>query len=376
MKILILGGTGTMGRYLMEYLSRNSSNDIYITSRSSHTSTRNNIHFILGNAHDKSFLTHILSEQVWDAVVDFMIYSVEEFDDRQEILLSSTKQYILLSSARVYAESEKPITEESERLIDVVDDPRFKSSNKYAIAKAKTENILTGSGKNNWTIIRPYITYSNTRFQLGVYEKEDWLYRVLHGRSIVFSRDISDKLTTITWGGDVSMGIAAIIGKESALGQIYHITNNNPIKWDDVLNIYISILSEFGYNASVCYVEKTSDVTNQEEKTKYDRIYNRVFDNSKINGYVNTKMFVDVKIGIQKCLAEFLSNPSFKTINWVTQARMDKLSKEKTKLSEITLMKDKIIYIVLRYLVDYRTLKKILSWVIKSKKLMSTDNNI
>lgn len=345
-----------MGRYLVDLLSGDPDNDIYITSRSEHQTSQKNIHYILGNAHDNTFVSQLAREFEWDGIVDFMIYSKEEFEDRVTMLLSMTKQYILLSSARVYADSNQPLTEESPRLIDVVDDISFKTSKKYAIAKAQEENILIESDKRNWTIIRPYITYSNVRFQLGVFEKEDWLYRALHGRSIVFSKDIANKYTTMTWGGCVSKGIASVIGKESALGQVFHITNNSSIKWDDVLKIYTDILSDFSYKPSVFYTLNTSDVTSQEEKVKYDRIYNRFFDNSKINSYIDVNDFIDEKEGIKTCMEQFLSNPTFKKINWVTQARMDRLLGEKTSLSEINNGMDKIKYFVLRYIIDYRTL--------------------
>lgn len=349
-----------MGRYLVDYLSSDQNNDVFITSRSLHSSNQSNIHYIVGNAHDKAFLSQFMNgDKTWDAVIDFMIYSPEEFSDRLDTLLAGTKQYVLLSSSRVYADSDKPITETAARLIDVVNDPKFISSGKYAIAKAQEENLLMESGKKNWTVIRPYITYSNVRFQLGVYEKEDWLYRVLHGRSIVFSRDIAEKMTSFTWGGDVSKGIAAIIGRESALGQAFHITCDAPIKWDDVLRIYVAVLSEAGYKVSTIYAENASEITSQYEKIKYDRLYNRVFDNSKIAEYVDTSKFVNQHEGLRTCLTQFIANPSFKTINWVTQARMDKFTGEKTKLSEINSFKDKVKYVVLRYILDYSCLKKL-----------------
>ena len=40
--------------------------------------------------------------------------------------------------------------------------------------------------------------------QLGVLEKELWLYRALNGRTIVFSKDIAEKSTTLTYGYDVA----------------------------------------------------------------------------------------------------------------------------------------------------------------------------
>ncbi len=359
MDILIFGGTGTMGRYLVNYLSQIPDNQIYITTRQEKKSDKDNIHYVQGNAHDLDFLNTLLNRDLkWDAIIDFMIYSTEEFKNKRDIFLNGTKQYVFLSSSRVYANSKEPITEKSNRLLDVVEDEAFLSSDKYAISKAREENLLRESGKKNWTIIRPYITYSNIRFQLGVYEKEDWLYRVLHGRSVVFSTDISEKNTSFTYGADVSMGIAAIIGKEEAYGERFHITCEEKIKWSDVVETYKDILSREGYSFKIVYTEQAADIVNQEEKVKYDRIYNRVFDNSKIGKYVDVSTFKGHREGLNECLDEFLHNPSFKEINWTTQARMDRFLKEKTPLSEINSIKGKLKYIIFRYVVNYKNIER------------------
>ena len=49
MKVLILGGTGAMGRPLVKYLSKNKENDVYVISRRVQFSYENNVHYIQGN---------------------------------------------------------------------------------------------------------------------------------------------------------------------------------------------------------------------------------------------------------------------------------------------------------------------------------------
>jgi len=359
MKVLILGGTGTMGRYLVDILS-NRNTEITVTSRMPHVSDRKNITYLCGNAHEISFLHEVLSECRYDAVVDFMIYTSTEFSERFEYILQNTEQYVFLSSSRVYADSEGAITEQSDRLIDKVDDPAFIASEKYAISKAKQENMLSKSPYNNYTIIRPYITYGSGRFQLGIYEKEDWLYRVIHGRSIVFSKDIADKLTTLTYAHNVSAGIASLIGNRTAYGEAFHITCNYPLKWNEILETYKKVLDKRGYNTDVVYANYASEIINRDEQVKYDRAYNRIFNNQKIGKYLNVEDFAHPDDGLELCLNEFLDNPHFKNINWITQARMDKFAKENTSLSEIPGIKNKLCYLFLRFFVDYKTIKKIM----------------
>lgn len=211
---------------------------VTVTSRKDRDSAEY-VTYVKGNAHDVNFLTTLLERKRWDVIVDFMVYSTEEFRDRAELLLKSTKQYIFLSSARVYADSKEAITEDSSRLLDVSPDKKFLQTDEYPLSKAREKNILFESAHKNWTIIRPYITFSEIRLQLGVFEKEDWLYRALHGRTIVFSNDIAEKYTTLTYAFDVVNAMVQLMGNDKAHGEVFHITSGNAYTWNEILAVYL-----------------------------------------------------------------------------------------------------------------------------------------
>ena len=184
MEILVLGGTGAIGAHLVSLLSNIGGHNLFVTTRRKMLNERN-VTYLVGNAHDESFMSELLKRH-YDAIVDFMSYKTSEFQHRYKKYLEATSQYVFLSSARVYADCGKSlITEKSPRLLDVCKDEAYLKTDEYALTKARQENLLLSSNKNNWTIIRPYITYSEKRLQLGVLEKEYWLYRALHGRTIV-----------------------------------------------------------------------------------------------------------------------------------------------------------------------------------------------
>lgn len=113
-----------------------------------------------------------------------MVYSTEELKAKLPMLLNNTKQYFFFSSSRCYAKTDGRITEESPRLVDTCTDAEYLSTDEYGLAKGREENLLIQSGENNWTIIRPYITYNTYRIQLGVYEKENWLRFEVSGDKI------------------------------------------------------------------------------------------------------------------------------------------------------------------------------------------------
>ncbi len=351
LKILIFGGTGVMGSALVELLK---GHELHVTSRQNMTpKDGERIIYHTGNAKNIDFIKAIIDKYgKMDAIVDFMTYSIAEFKDRIEMLLSFTEQYVFMSSARVFADSCEPITEDSPKLLDVSADLEYLNTDEYALAKAREEKLLKDAKKSNWTIVRPYITYGSRRLQLGVLEKENWLYRCLKGRSIVFSNDIASKYTTMTMGNDVAEGIAALIGNRSALEEDFNITNNQPYIWANIFNVYLEVLEKrLGYRPNVIMADKSPNLQMGIKKYQviYDRYYNRVFDNSKIGKLIDVHLFADAMDGVKKCLNDFLDEPKFRDIDWIIEAMLDRESNETTRIKEIKSLKTGINYFAYRY---------------------------
>lgn len=353
MKILLLGGTGAMGAHLASILCEKN-HDIFITTRYDRKSDVPNLHYIRGNAHDFAFLQSILetSSVQYDAIVDFMHYRTKEFSDRYQYLLNHTEHYFFLSSARVYAESKTPLTEQSPRLLDVCRDNIYLSTDDYALAKARQEDFLINSGHSNYTIIRPFITFSEQRLQLGVFEKEDWLSRVFKGKPVVFSKDIAEHFTTLTYGFDVSKAIAGLIGNNRAKGEIFHIATNKSVKWIDIAQLYHRVLEKhFNKEIKFVYADKCFflDGFNSQWAVKYSRYFDYSFDNSKICSVVPDITFEDTMDCLERCLKDFLQNPKFKTIHPYIQARMDRVSHTFLPLFIWHSTKDKLKYLFYRF---------------------------
>jgi len=351
MRILVLGGTGAMGVHLVQVLAE-LDHEVHVTSRS-RSGKSGNINYLTGNAHNEVFLNHLLSEH-WDGIVDFMVYSTAVFKKRYQQLLKATGHYMYLSSSRVYADSDAPITEKSPRLLDVSQDEKYLATDEYALTKARQEDILFDSEHDNWTIIRPYITYDTERLQLGVLEKEDWLYRAVHGRTVVTAKDIQTKQTTLTSGADVATAMAALMGNKNAQGEAFHITTDESLTWSEVTAIYRNTLRENSITAKIIEqnLEDFLDWRQGTYQVTYDRLYNRIFDNSKIKQFVDTSTFISPTTGLAQCLTQFLDTKPlrFKAPNWQEEALKDRLTQETTPLNEMSGAKQKIKYCLFKTL--------------------------
>lgn len=352
MKILVLGGTGAMGVDLVRILAERGTNDLVVTSRAERKSNENHVKYVRGDAHDPVFLQILVGEH-YDALVDFMVYTTWEFQQRRDLLLNATNQYIFLSSSRVYAASETPLTEDSPRLLDVTADKEYLQTDEYALAKARQENLLRESGRTNWTIIRPYITYSSQRLQLGVFEKELWLYRAQRGQTVVVPKDILNHTRTLTWGGDVARGIAALVGNPQAYGQAFHITTSEFIGWSEVLELYKRVFHEVtGKTMQVKLIdlsERMGLALGNQYQIKYDRLFDRKFDNSKFRQATGECRFISPQEGLERCMHEFWEEPKFRDIMAKAQSWMDKETRESTPLSCFYGYDNKMKYLIGRY---------------------------
>lgn len=358
MEILILGGTGAMGVPLVKKLSIDKNNAVYVTTRKIRTSADDNVHYVSGNAHDLSFIKKLCAEKHYEVIVDFMIYSEKEFTERVEYFLANSDQYIFLSSCRVYADCKGRITEDSSRLLDIVKDPDYLATNEYALCKAREEDLLQNSEKNNWTIIRPYITYNSNRLQLGTLEKEYWLNRAIHHKSIVLTKRTSESLTSLTYGEDVSNAIASVIGKNYCYGQTFQIVNEESMTWKQILQIYLNAFEEVkGFKPDVKLLDDWQGLANvlgNQYQMKYDRFLNRQFDSSKIEEYTGEKIqYKETKTGLKECLTQFLTEEDVTgqmPTNWSYEGYADRVTREHSRMADINGIKNKLKYIWWRYI--------------------------
>ncbi len=328
MRVLLLGGTGAMGTPLAQKLAVKGY-DVYITSRKKHDDT-DHIRYIIGNAMDDYFLEELLLKG-FDVIVDFMIYTEEELRKRIERFLKSCSQYVFLSSCRVYAPSDSLLTEKSSRLLDVCNDDDYLKTNEYAIAKAREENIIFSQKLNNWTIIRPSLTYNVGRLQLGCYELSEWLSRIKNKKSIVFQHDLENVQVSLTHGDDVARVMALIVGNDNALGEVIQIASPEIKSWKEILMIYLKTLEEADINYTLKWQNDSrtvSKILNREWRRKYATMVDRRFDSSKADKICGMKIeYTPMEIGLYKCLNKTIACDNKYDVNLKLEAYLDRISK-------------------------------------------------
>lgn len=288
--ILVIGGTGNMGRPLVKSLVEGGHRVSVVCRRNVSEEDATYLAnaggmYLYGDAKDRQFMSGVLCRH-FNAIVDFCIYSSEEFRERMDAFLDKTEQYICLSTAAVYADIPTPKNESSPRYMEV--DPPKEGTAKwgwYCYEKARIEDMLHKSGKRNWTIVRPGVTMNANHVGWGLWWNDKWLGRIIQGRRVVVEKDILDFKFSLSSGTQVALLIGSVIGKEKALGEVFNVCSSEVWTWKELLDSYMSILSKYNYRLKVTYVN-SKDVIKANLGTEYvytrARLLDRVFDNAKI----------------------------------------------------------------------------------------------
>lgn len=280
--VLLIGGSGSMGSYLSPLLLELGCR-VTVASLEQETATRPGLRFLSGDFRDLENLDRLLADH-YDAVIDFLNYSAEEYRRRCRRFLENTGHYIFLSSYRVYNGRELPTRETSPRFLDQCDDEDFRRSSDYSIEKARNEDFLRASGMRNWTIVRPSVVFS--RLSLPLVSLGAWMFynRALDGKPALIPDEALEIRGCATWAGDIARMFAGVLFNSACFGETYTFATGESPPWREWAEYYREL---FGLRTWTVDLEafKTIYWNNAPWATRqllYDRMLNRVMDNSKI----------------------------------------------------------------------------------------------
>lgn len=280
-----------------------------------------NLNYIRTDAKNSENMSDIVKTE-YAAIVDFMVYPIkEEYERFIKLYLENTEHYLFLSSYRVYADEEVPITEKSPRILDVTSDQEILQSGDYCIYKAQAEDFLAAAKHGNWTVLRPAITYSSGRFQLVTLEYEFVIRCMLEGKKIVLPERALKTPATMSWAGDVARMIARLVLNKTAYGEVYSVCTSEYHTWEEIADIYKQI-GGLEYTAVDTDTYLNIFFPNRphcKRQLELDRYYRRIMDNAKILNATGLKQseLMPLYDGLKKEYDAFPKN----YVNWPTHAQ-------------------------------------------------------
>lgn len=324
MKVILIGGTGVLSKDVAKQCIE-SQIDLYMINRGKRLQhVPDGAKVIIGDINKPKELFKKIKNLEFDIVIDFLSYEPKQLSRNLQLFQNKYKQYIFISSATVYSTEypEKYITE---------DTPTTNDDWVYAKNKILCEKFLEDEKRKNglhYTIIRPYITYGETRIPFAfISKKKQWTLvdRILKEKPIIVW-DQGKNLCTLTHTEDFAKGVVGLFMNPEAFGQAFHITSDESLAWIDVLE---KIAKAVGKEAKMILVP--SNVIEKKFKEMKgelsgDKAITRKFDNTKIKSIVSGFVCeISFEEGIKKTIDYYKERPDLLTIDHEWNAKVDVL---------------------------------------------------
>lgn len=329
MRILYIGGTGRLSKDVAWYTLYRGEEVYLITRGSEHRSlfVEQDYNMIYCDIRDSVECIKKLKDYEFDVVIDFLSYNVEQLENTLNIIKGKYKQYIFISSATVYKKKVNEIISESHT--EVGNDLWI-----YAINKYKCEQYIEQYFNNRegvkYTIVRPYITYGNTRVPYPIVPQKNWqewtlVERIVNGQPIPIF-DEGKTITTLTHTRDFAIGMYGLMMNEKAYGESVHITSDDTTTWKEVLICIGNKLNCDVKFANIKQEEIYYHIPYYREILIGDKGTNMRFDNSKIRELVpQFNNFISLQSGINEMIDFYVSHPQIQKICMGWNGQIDRL---------------------------------------------------
>ena len=311
MRILIIGGTGTISSAITRQLAA-SGQDLWLLNRGTRKQeVPAGVKQIVADISNEEEVERLLGDMQFDAVCEFIGFVPEQVERDIRLFKGRTRQYVYISSAAAY---NKPASNHVINEGTTLANPYWE----YSRNKIACEELLMKEYRENAfpvTIVRPSHTYCERSVPVSVHgPKGSWqvLKRMIDGKPVVVQGDGSS-LWTLTWNEDFARGFIGLLGNPKAIGEAFQIMSDESLTWNQV---YKCVADALGIAFHPYYV--SSEFLAAVAPKEYDFTGNLlgdksvtvVFDCSKLKrvvpGFQATTRFHE---GVRRCVAYLLSHP-------------------------------------------------------------------
>lgn len=361
MNILIIGGTGVLSSAVTSEALKKGLTVTMINR--GHRTIPEGVELIKADMNDHELIKEKLAGRQFDAVMDFLCYTDDATRKSVELYAYYTKQYFFISSCAVYDTASlngEMAVEDSKKVLPIWS---------YSVNKWKSEELLMSlfKGKNaNYTVIRPSVTYGDTRIPYGIMPPYGYHWtlcaRILAGKPII-TWNGGDNRCNMTRVDDFAVGVIGLVGNPRAYGEAFNVCGEEIPSFNDVL----TAMSEY-LHKEVITVDITSNFYAEELPSRAGEILggrsiDTINSNNKLKGVVpDFKQTISLKEGIAKTLDAYKRQNYQNGIDWKYDAETDRIIKKWCIKNGIDTKNFRIGFI--DYLGNARVADKILYWKI------------
>lgn len=325
MRILFIGGTGTISTAISKKLAERG-DELYLINRG----TRNNIlpdnvNFIHADINNEEDVAAKIKNMYFDTVCDFIGFVPEHLERDFRLFNGKTRQFMYISSASAY---HKPVADYRITEATTLANPYWE----YSRNKIACEEFLMKMYRENGfpvTIIRPSHTYDERSVPLGVHGKNgSWqvIKRIMEEKPVIIHGD-GTSLWTLTHNTDFAEGFIGLMGNPHAIGEAFQITSDESLTWNQIYKIIADTLGKElkPYYVSSGFLAEVSDYDFTGSLTG-DKSNSVIFDNTKLkNAVPGFKAVVRADTGIRKTVEYVIAHEECQTADYEFDTWCDKV---------------------------------------------------
>ena len=324
MNVLIVGGTGVISTAVVNEAVAQGIEVTCITRGNNHGNKENpKVKYIHFNIRNREVAEKKLNGYKFDVVVDFICYNVDQVLYSLNLFHNKCTQYVFISTDSVYRIQNDGHYDEN--------CPQPNPEWDYSYQKAACEELVRNFCKQHnliYTIVRPSITYGNTRIPYGLMPSYGYHYtlieRIKRGKPIV-TWNKGKNFQTVMRVEDFANGMIGLWGNPKAYNNDFGICGE-VVTWEQIL---CSIEEKVGIKAvkidlPVSVIIK--ELPSRKGEFLIDRSKDHIVSNLKLkNAVPSFQIKYNLIKGISTTIDFYKSNGRLLGIDYRFDGQMDRL---------------------------------------------------
>lgn len=331
MRILVIGGTGVLSSAVVKEALKQGINVTMINRGRRKNLIPLGVELIKSDKDDLQFIRKTLKGREFDAVMDYLCYTDEETTKSFNLYSQYTKQYFFISSCAVYNTSLGGICKE--------DSPKVLPIWNYSVNKWTSEKHLMSLASQTdvkYTIIRPCVTYGDTRIPYGISPRYGYHWTLV-------ARILNNK-PIIRWNGgvnrcnmmrveDFAVGVVGLIGNPKAYNEAFNICGDETPSFNDVLDCLSELTGKPIQTVDIDSSFYAKELPQRSGEILGGRSIDAINSNEKIKLVVPAfRQNISLKEGIAKTFDAYRTENYQRGIDWQFEGETDRIIRKWSKI--------------------------------------------
>lgn len=327
MHILIIGGTGVLSTAVTAEALKQGIK-ITMINRGNHP-IPHGVEHIKANKDDLTIIAERLKGRKFDAVMDYLCFNDAQTEQSVNFYSTFTKQYFYISSCAIYdtrAMKGEPCEEDSPKVL-----PMWK----YSVDKWESEKKISMMFRNinaYYTIIRPCVTYGDTRIPYGISPRYGYHWtlcaRILAGKPIIKWNNGVNRCN-MTRVEDFAVGVVGLIGNPMAYNEAFNVCGDETPSFNEVLNAMSEILGKEAVTVGMSSEEYATEIPSRAGELLGGRSIDAINSNKKIKEIVPSfRQTYSLHQGLKKTIDAYKQQNYQYGIDWIFDADTDRIIKK------------------------------------------------